>query len=142
MTEIKESKLWWHGPAWVQHAECNWPSRNLSDISSDDLEKMLSQVKCGSDLFFVSINVVQEKSDQTPMSVCTIDERNFSSLRKLLRVTVVCMKFIKKRVWNRCSDELKERIRNRHKILNIIDKQMYFIPSLRNSEMGYKNNLA
>ena len=108
VTEIKESKLWWHGPAWLQYTECDWPSRNLSDISSDDLEKMLSQVKCGSDLFFASVNVVQEKSDQTPMSVCTIDERKFSSLRKLLRVTVVCMKFIKKRVWNRCSDELKE----------------------------------
>ena len=52
VTEIKESKLWWHGPAWLQYAECDWPSRNLSDISSDDLEKMLSQAKCGSDLFF------------------------------------------------------------------------------------------
>ena len=51
VTEIKESKLWWHGPAWLQYAECDWPSRNLSDISSDDLEKMLSQVKCGSDVF-------------------------------------------------------------------------------------------
>ena len=37
VSEIKESKLWWHGPMWLQYVECNWPSWNLCDISSDDL---------------------------------------------------------------------------------------------------------
>ena len=60
-------------------------------------------------------------SDQASITVCAIDEKKYSSLRKLLRVTVFCLKFIRIRVWNRCSDELKEKIRNRHKILKIID---------------------
>ena len=81
--EIKQSKLWWHGPAWLRYAECNWPSWNLSDISSDDLER-LSQAKYGSEVFFESVNVVQENSDEVSTSVCTIDERKYSSLRKLL----------------------------------------------------------
>ena len=98
----------------------NWPGWNLSDISSDDLER-LSQPKYGSEVFFESANVVQENSDQVSMSVCTIDERKYSSLRKLLRVIVFCLKFIKKRVCNKCSDEMKKRICNRHRILNISD---------------------
>ena len=118
--EIKQSKLWWHGPAWLQYAECNWPSWNLSGISLDDLER-LSQAKYGSEVFFDSANVVQENSDEVSTSVCTIDERKYSSVRKLLRVTAYCLKFIKKRVWNRCSDEVKKRICNRHRILNIIN---------------------
>ena len=118
--EIKQSKLWWHGPAWLQYAECNWPSWNLSNISSDDLER-LSQAKYGSEVFFESVNVVQENIDEVSTSVCTIDERKYSSLRKLLRVTAYCLKFIKKRVWNRCSDEVKKIICNRHRILNIIN---------------------
>ena len=98
VSEIKQSKFWWHG---LEYAECKWPSWNLSDISSDDLEK-LSQAKSGTEVFFESANVVLENSDQVSMSVCTIDERKYSSLiRKLLRVTVFCLKFIKKRVWNR-----------------------------------------
>ena len=72
-------------------------------------------------MFFESVNVVQENSDEVSTSVCTIDERKYSSLRKLLRVTAYCLKFIKKRVWNRCSDEVKKRICNRHRILNIIN---------------------
>ena len=120
VSEIKQSKLWWHGPARLQYSECNWPSWNLSDTSSDDLER-LSQAKYGSEVFFESANVVQENSDQVSMSVCTIDETKYSSLRRLLRVTVFCLKFLKKRVWNRYSDEVKKRICNRHRILNIID---------------------
>ena len=120
VSEIKQSKLWWHGPVWLQYAECNWPSWNLSDISSDDLER-LSQAKYGSEVFFESANVLQENSDQVSMSVCTVDETKYSSLRRLLRVTVFCLKFLKKRVWNRYSDEVKKRICNRHRILNIIN---------------------
>ena len=72
-------------------------------------------------MFFESANVVQENNDQVSTSVCTIDERKYSSLRKLLRITAYFLKFINKRVWNRCSDEVKKRICNRHRILNIIN---------------------
>ena len=85
VSEIKESKLWWHGPSWLQSHERNWPSWNLPDITSDDLEQMFQQAKSEGDVYFETANVVQE-SDQE--SACVIDETKYSSLRKLLRVTV------------------------------------------------------
>ena len=84
-------------------------------------------------MFFESVNVVQENSDEVSTSVCTIDERKYSSLRKLLRVTAYCLKFIKKRVWNRCSDEVKKRICNRYRILNIINDLRDSLSDLRDS---------
>ena len=72
-------------------------------------------------MFLESVNVVQENGDQASVSVCTIDEGKYSSVRRLLRITVFCLKFIKKRVWNRFPDELKENVRSRYKILKIID---------------------
>ena len=120
ISEIKESKLWWHGPMWLQYAECNWPSWNSSNILSDDFER-ISQAECGSDVILKSVNVVQENGNQTSISVCTNDERKYSSLTRLLSITVFCLKFIKKRLWNRCSDELKERVCSRYEILKIID---------------------
>ena len=117
--EIKQSKLWWHGPSQLQSAERNWPSWNLPEISSDDLDQLFHQVRSEGDVFLEAANLVQENSDQG--SVCTIDETKYSSLRRLLRVTVLCLRFIKKRVWDKCSDELKRRMYSKHTILKIID---------------------
>ena len=39
VSKIKESRLWWHGPTWLQYAECDWPGQNLSDTSSDVLRE-------------------------------------------------------------------------------------------------------
>ena len=92
--EIKQSKLWWHGPSWLQSAERNWPSWNLPEISSDDLDQLFHQARSAGDVFLEAANVVQENSDQG--SVCTIDETKYSSLRKLLRVTVFCLSSLKR----------------------------------------------
>jgi len=50
-------------------------------------------------------------------SPLTIDEFKYSSLGKLLRVTVYCIKFIYFKVINKCSKELKERVLKKYKIL-------------------------
>ena len=31
VSEIRELELWWHGPMWLQSAECDWLGQNLSD---------------------------------------------------------------------------------------------------------------
>ena len=41
------------------------------------------------------------------LTVCGIEERKYSSLRKLLRVTCYCLRFVKKRVWNLLSESRK-----------------------------------
>ena len=37
--EISRCKHWWHGPDWLQYAELKWPTSNLSDITSEKLER-------------------------------------------------------------------------------------------------------
>jgi len=84
VSEIKESKLWWHGPPWLQSEERNWPSWNLPDITSDDLNQLFQQANSESDVYFETANVVQEVNREP---VCAVDETRYSTLRKLLRVT-------------------------------------------------------
>jgi len=120
--QIKELNLWWHGPTWLQFAESDWPIRNLPDITSEELEKMATQVQVGSDIIYETTNVVKEQISQASLSVCTIDEEKYSSLRKLLRVTLFCLKFIRKGCWNRCSETLKAKILKKHPIVRAVDK--------------------
>ena len=83
ISELKEFNLWWHDPTWLRLDEHCWPSWNLPDVTSKELEQMLSQAKSGSDVIFESINVVQEDDSHGSLLVCTIDEKKYSSLRRL-----------------------------------------------------------
>ena len=58
VSEIKQSKLWWHCPAWLQYAECNWPSWKLSDISSDDFERLSMDQRCSLRVLMLSRRMV------------------------------------------------------------------------------------
>jgi len=80
---------------------------------------MFQQAKSEGDVYFETVNVVQESGQE---SACVIDETRYSSLRKLLRVTVFVLKFIKKKVWSRCTNVLKEMICTKHKIFRLIDR--------------------
>ena len=58
-------------------------------------------------IIFESSKVVQKDEGHGSASACTIDKKKYSSLRRLLRVIVHCLKLIKIKVWNRCKTELK-----------------------------------
>ena len=66
-----------------------WPSWNLPDVTSEELEQMLSQAKSCSDVILESGNVVQEDESHGLLLACTIDEKKHSSLERLLRVTAL-----------------------------------------------------
>ena len=53
-------------------------------------------------------------------SVCGIDENKYSSLRKLLRVTVYCLTFVKRRVWLTLIQSRRESIERRCKLLSFV----------------------
>ena len=53
-------------------------------------------------------------------SVCGIDENKYSSLRRLLRVTVNCLKFIKRRAWLALIQSRRESIEGRCKLLSFV----------------------
>ena len=72
-------------------------------------------------------NAVREESKATNsdyLSPLTIDEHKCSSLRKLLRITVYCFKFIDVRVLSKCSTGLKEKALGKCKILKRVFNDM------------------
>ena len=54
-----------------------------------------------------------------------IDEKRYSKLRKLLRVTVYCLKFIKQLIWRKLSNEYKRTIEEKHKLLVLVLNSPY-----------------
>ena len=50
--------------------------------------------------------------------MCEIDQQKYSLLRKLLRITVYCLKFIKQRVWMTLSPVQKERFCKNHVLVH------------------------
>ena len=53
-------------------------------------------------------------------SVFDIDVDKYSSLRKLLRITVYCLKFIKQRDWNSLSHLTKATIGDKNKLIGAV----------------------
>ena len=56
----------------------------------------------------ITVNHESDGERNKRCSVCNIDADTYSSLRKLLRITVYCLKFIKQRVWTTLSSLTKK----------------------------------
>jgi len=94
--EIVDCPLWWHGPEWLKSEQTTWPSWNIPDITPDRLDHLLEMSKKGSQVIYEATNVVRDdpQVNNDYPSPLTIDEFKYSSLWKLLRVTMHCIKFI------------------------------------------------
>ena len=85
-SDLKDEKLWWHGPLWLSQEEHNWPQKanNISTPESEG-EKKISSVTA----------LVVEITE--PCSINQVlDISRYSSLRKLVRVTALVLRFIHK----------------------------------------------
>ena len=92
--------------------------KNLPGITPEKLENYLSQIKnVGPQVMYEVTNLIEETSKDTKLLPLGINETKFSSLWRLLRITAICLKFIKYRIWSRCSQELRDRILQRCVIL-------------------------
>ena len=49
--------------------------------------------------------MLQELTEKQIVSLFGVDEKRYSSLQKLIRVSIYVMRYIKNRVWNRISAE-------------------------------------
>ncbi|MCP3663650.1 MAG: DDE-type integrase/transposase/recombinase, partial [Gammaproteobacteria bacterium] len=84
--EIKDNSLWSGGPSWMSQAEEEWPPYTFPKISEEVSEKVQSEMKKKSSVAFSSIQIL------SPGILSEIDEKRFSTLTQLLRVTVMVMR--------------------------------------------------
>ena len=92
--EIIGLDLWWHGPAWLKEDKSCWPNWNLPDISSAEIEQLLDQARQVPRVLYNTTNLVKDDPTEQDkaISIFLIDESKYSSLRRLLRVTVYCLR--------------------------------------------------
>ena len=91
------------------------------DISSAEIEQLLDQARQVPRVLYETTNLVKNDSIEQDkvISIFLIDESKYSSLRRLLRVTAYCLKFIKGKIWSKCPMELQNRIIQKYPNLNI-----------------------
>lgn len=88
--ELQDTPLWWHGPQWLSTDQSTWPSKVTT--TPEDIATAETEMK-SEPLFHTAVAVSSDTSNADELM--TIDSRRFSSLTSLLRVTAICLKFIK-----------------------------------------------
>ena len=100
VTDLK-SRYSWKGPEWITSDAENWPAWNIPEATKETLEKIQSEEK-GPKVLYETPALTQERpnneqpdvrEDITPFN---ISEVKYSSLKKLLRITVYAKRFIDK----------------------------------------------
>ena len=98
---LKESALWWKGPNWLKKDENVWPTLDIPPINDQTLQDIQSEVKGPQILYEASVvahdantsNISQPES-RKPTSLFTIDESNYLSLTKILRINAYANRFV------------------------------------------------
>ena len=107
VSEVKEAKLWWNGPTWLKDAEKIWPEWCIPQLTPE----ILQGLECGVPrALYETTSVISHDVDNVN-SICGIDEKKFSSLRRLLRVTVYCLKFIRRRIWLTLTQSIRNQLK-------------------------------
>ena len=127
--ELSDSTLWWHGPMWLEKPEIFWPEWCSPEITPEVLKE--TQTDAPTMFYEVAALAGQTCNDQDKRSsVCEIDEKRYLRLRKLLRVTVYCLKFIKQLIWRKLLNEFKRTIREKYKLLGLVFNSLSNEPSI------------
>ena len=86
-----EENLWWHGPNWMILPCVNWPKMVPDSAKLDEIEYEKTNMEDSPK----NENVLtsQPVDSESPFG---IDERNFSSMQRLVRVTAWCHRFLKR----------------------------------------------
>ena len=104
---------------WLEKPEELWPEYSLPEITPEVIKGM--QTNSPTVFYEVAALADQSCNDQDKdFSVCGIDEKRHLMLRKLLRINVYCLKFIKQLIWNKLSSEFRKTTGEKHKLLMFV----------------------
>jgi len=93
-TDLNESSLWWNGPEWLTHHPSKWPSWDVPELTPDNIAVIEKETKGSPIMFEAGLNVVG--AAQFSSRPFGLDREDFSSLRRLVRFTALCLRFIAK----------------------------------------------
>jgi hypothetical protein len=82
--------VWWNGPSWMSQREDEWP-KNASELSSSE-EQALDPAAIVLEPS-QPVDAVPQRPDEPPFG---IDPKRFSSYGLLLRVSVLCRRFVRR----------------------------------------------
>ena len=93
------SNLWWHGPSWLKDDMTKWPSWDFQQIDDDTLQQ-LAKHSAGAEVLYETsaLTEIECKIETTAESIAPfeLNEKDYSSLSGLLRVTAWPLRFISK----------------------------------------------
>nr|XP_012234631.1 PREDICTED: uncharacterized protein LOC105679278 [Linepithema humile] len=78
--QLAEMRTWWHGPTWLLQSPHHWPSASQQELTGDQLEERP-----------LKVHSTQANSSQ-PWELLD----RYSSLNRLLRITVTCQRALSK----------------------------------------------
>ena len=94
--DLDKCELWWHGPKWLQDSEKTWPTWDIPVITKEILEKIESETK-GPKTFYEICNEFENKDKSSFLAThFGMDEKKYSSLLRLLRITAWLLRFLQK----------------------------------------------
>ena len=96
-----ENKLWWHGPVWLKKTEKNWPtsSNDLDEKNRFRFRVRSEKVKTSQGNRSTKTSEIKSELKTYSLGKCApfgIECDRFSSLTKLIRVTAIVLRFIRK----------------------------------------------
>ena len=103
--DLDKCEFWWHGPKWLQDSEKTWPTWDIPVITKEILEKIESETKGPKTFYEISnltgVNITEgevENKDKSAFLATPfgMDEKKYSSLLRLLRITAWLLRFLQK----------------------------------------------
>ena len=94
--ELKHSSLWWSGPTWLTQDPSTWPKRNLAPVTDEQLILFKEELHIAAEQACVVMEDVP--TEQADIVLLRMDLERYSSLSKLLRITAICLKFLKRKL--------------------------------------------
>ncbi|XP_068735663.1 uncharacterized protein [Montipora capricornis] len=85
-----DNQLWWHGPSWLSDDETKWPSWDFQQIDDNTLDQMAKQAGSPQIMYETPALIEMENKQEhsvKPVSPFELNEKNYSCLTRLLRVT-------------------------------------------------------